>query len=324
MTATEITLKTGEAAKGKRIDLFLAEGQQKLGLSRSRIQDLIRTGHITLDDTTVKPHTKLSGREEIRITIPEVKPPEVHPAEIPLSILYEDAHLIVVNKPAGMVVHPAPGNPERTLVNALLHHCKDLSGIGGVERPGIVHRLDKETSGVMVAVKNDAAHKSLSAQLKARQVKKIYLALVRGRVNSESGTIEEPIGRHEQYRKKMAVHAIRGRAAVTLYQVRERFDEYTFLTLRLKTGRTHQIRVHLAHIHHPIIGDAVYGGRQFANIRRAAMAMTVHRQMLHAHLLGFTHPHTGEYMEFIAEIPPDMEEVLCFLRGELPAPAQTP
>jgi len=309
----EMTFRIPPEGKGKRIDLFLAQYGPTLELSRSRIQDLIHTGHILVNGAAVKSHTKLSGGEIIDITLPEPRPLELLPDDIPLDILYEDHDLIVLNKPAGMVVHPAPGNTGGTLVNALLHHCSDLSGIGGVERPGIVHRLDRETSGVMVAVKNDTAHKSLSVQLKARQVKKIYLAVVRGDVRDDSGKIEEPIGRHDRHRKKMTVHPSRGRTAVTLYQVQERFDGYTLLSLRLKTGRTHQIRVHLSHLHYPIVGDSVYGGKRPGALRMGNREIAVHRQMLHAHILGFTHPTTGEYREFTAPVPPDMEEILRFL-----------
>jgi len=313
----EITLRIPPEGKGKRIDLFLAQFGPTGELSRSRIQDLIHTGHILVNGAAVKSHTKLSGGEIIAIILPEPEPLDLVPDDIPLNILYEDHDLIVLNKAAGMVVHPAPGNTEGTLVNALLHHCRDLSGIGGVERPGIVHRLDKETSGVMVAVKNDTAHQSLSAQLKNRQVKKIYLAVVRGNVRDDSGKIEEPIGRHDRHRKKMTVHPSRGREAVTLYRVQERFEGFTLLSLRLKTGRTHQIRVHLSHLHYPIIGDSVYGGKKPGAVRMGNRESTVPRQMLHAHILGFTHPRTGEYREFTAPIPPDMEEVLRFLRQGL-------
>ena len=310
----ERTIHTTDKAKGTRIDLYLTKSQEGSDLSRSRIQELIRQGQITVDGKRVKPHHKLLGEEEVRITIPDAKPLNILPAAIPIPVLYEDQDLIVVNKPAGMVVHPAPGNQEKTLVNALLHHCKDLSGIGGVERPGIVHRLDKDTSGVMVAVKNDAAHHSLSAQIKARRIKKIYWAVVKGVMKTESGIIEAQIGRHEQHRKKMTVHSRRGRDATTHYHVLERFEENTLVKLKLMTGRTHQIRVHLSHIHHPIVGDPVYGGKHCRHVRQQGRQMTVNRQMLFSRILGFQHPRTDEYVEFEAETPADMQELLDFLR----------
>ncbi len=312
----EITIQIPENAKGGRLDLFLANSVQKLDFSRARIQDLIREGLITVEGKRIKPHHKLSGLENVRIRIPENRPLDVLPSDIPVRILYEDADLVVVDKPAGMVVHPAPGNLEGTLVNALLHHCKDLSGIGGVERPGIVHRLDKETSGVMVAVKNDNAHRGLSAQMKARTIKKIYLAVVKGVVKEPSGSIETQIGRHEQHRKKMTVHPRRGRKATTFYQVQELYENHTLVQLQLKTGRTHQIRVHLAHLRHPVIGDPVYGGKHNQTIRQGNQEITVKRQMLHSRLLGFTHPRTKEQMEFEAKIPEDMQKVIDFLRGK--------
>ncbi len=310
-----ITLQMPEEAGGRRIDLFLASLNLDLDLSRSRIQGLIRSGRITVNDKRVKPNFRLHGQEKVRVVIPEVVPPAILPSPIPLTILYEDPDLIVLDKPPGMVVHPAPGNPEGTLVNALLYHCRDLSGIGGVERPGIVHRLDKDTSGVMMAAKNDRTHRSLSAQIKARTVKKIYIAIVQGKVESNSGVIEAPIGRHENQRKKMTVRARRGRSAVTEYVVRERFERNTLLRLRLRTGRTHQIRVHLAHIHHPVVGDPVYGGKRSQMVQRDGEQREVRRQMLHSHILGFIHPVRKEYMEFTAAVPADMDEILYFLRG---------
>ncbi len=315
----EMTIQTPPEAQGKRIDLFLAQRGPELALSRSRVQELMAGGLITIDGERVKASRKLQGSETIRIFIPDVRPLALQPDPIPLNILYEDADLVVVDKPAGMVVHPAPGNPDRTLVNALLHHCRDLSGIGGVERPGIVHRLDKDTSGVMVAVKTDTAHRSLSRQMKSRSVRKLYLAIVRGAVARDAGVIEAPIGRHERHRKRMAVHTARGREARTLFEVLERFAGYDLLSLQLKTGRTHQIRVHLAHLGHPIVGDPVYGGRHFAEIGGPdAAKIQVPRQMLHARLLGFRHPRTEAFMEFEAPLPEDLQRVLQFLRENCP------
>ncbi|OIP64282.1 MAG: RNA pseudouridine synthase [Nitrospirae bacterium CG_4_9_14_3_um_filter_53_35] len=315
MMPRETTILTPVKAKGNRIDLFLAKSRPELGLSRTRIQELIRQGLITIDGKPVKIHQKISGEETVQITIPEIRPLNLLPSDIPFGILYEDADLIVLNKPSGMVVHPAPGNREGTLVNALLYHCKDLSGIGGVERPGIVHRLDKDTSGVMVAVKNDRTHHALAAQIKARKIKKIYAAVVQGEIKKDSDSIVAPIGRHDRFRKKMTVRLIKGREAITFYQVEERFEGYTLVQVRLKTGRTHQIRVHFSHVHHPVAGDPVYGGKHFQKIHHHGREMAVKRQMLHSRLLGFIHPGTGKYMEFEAEIPPDMQEVIGFLRG---------
>ncbi len=311
----ELTIQIPPEALGKRIDLFLAQFRPALGLSRSRVQELMAEGLITVDGERVKASRKLQGRETIRIVIPDAKPLALRPARIRLNILFEDGDLVVLNKAPGMVVHPAPGNPDGTLVHALLHHCRDLSGIGGVERPGIVHRLDKDTSGVMVAVKTDNAHRSLAAQLKRRSVKKHYLAIVRGTVTRNAGTMEAPIGRHERHRKKMTVHAARGRAALTRFEVVERFSGYTLLSLQLMTGRTHQIRVHLAHHGHPIVGDPVYGGKQFDEMRSPdGEKMPVPRQMLHARRLEFRHPRTGALVGFEAPPPEDFERVLRFLR----------
>ncbi|MDX1763667.1 MAG: RluA family pseudouridine synthase [bacterium] len=311
--AKRVTIKTSTAARGSRIDLYLAQGCPELDLTRSRIQELIREGQVRIADAMVKPHHRLSGDETITVVIPDMKALSVGPADIPLQILYEDRDLIVIDKPAGLVVHPAPGNLEGTLVNALLHHCRDLSGIGGVERPGIVHRLDKDTSGVMVAAKNDAAHQSLSRQIKARQVKKIYLAIVRGILQKDSDTIEMPIGRHRLQRKKMIVKTAGGRNATTHFQVEERFEGYTLLSLTLKTGRTHQIRVHLASIHHPVVGDPLYGGKHYRRLEHRGETMPAPRQMLHSRRLGFRHPGTGDYVEFEAPVPEDMAAALRFI-----------
>ncbi len=311
--AKAVTITPSEEARGKRIDLYLAQGCPELGLTRSRIQDLIREGQVRIAGATIKAHHRLSGHETITVVIPALKTLDVGPADIPLQILYEDHDLIVIDKPAGLVVHPAPGNLEGTLVNALLHHCRDLSGIGGVERPGIVHRLDKDTSGVMVAAKNDAAHQSLSRQIKTRQVKKIYVALVRGVVRKDSDTLEIPIGRHQRQRKKMTVKPAGGRSATTHFQVEERFDGYSLLSVTLRTGRTHQIRVHLASIHHPIVGDPLYGGRHYRLLESRGKKMPVPRQMLHSRLLGFRHPGTADYMEFEAPVPEDMAAALRFI-----------
>ncbi len=248
---------------------------------------------------------KVKVNDRITITIPSPKISEVTAEDISLDVIYEDSDLIVVNKPRGMVVHPAAGNYSGTLVNALLAHCKDLSGIGGVERPGIVHRLDKETSGLIVAAKNDLAHNALAKQFKSREVKKEYIALVHGLIKEDEGVVEKKIGRHPKDRKKMAV-VKGGRESVSAYNVLERFSNYTLVKVILKTGRTHQIRVHLSSIGHPLVGDRVYGSRH--------EDFDLSGQMLHAKRLGFIHPRTGKEMLFEAALPKDMEELLRKLR----------
>ncbi len=285
-----------------RLDQFLATSVP--ALSRSRLQALIREGHVTLNGAIVKPNTKLRAGDAVSLAEPPPTPSETQAEAIALDVLFEDDDLIVLNKPAGMVVHPAAGNWEGTIVNALLHHCPALSGIGGTQRPGIVHRLDKETSGCLVAAKNDAAHQSLSQQFAGREVTKIYLALAAGKFALPRGTIDAPIGRHPVQRKKMTVVPIeKGRTARTDYRVLPApFPAGTLVECTLHSGRTHQIRVHLKHLGHPILGDEVYG-------RRAGFT----RQMLHAWRLGFTHPRTGERMNFQAPLPPD------FLAAGVPA-----
>ena len=276
---------------GLRLDQFLAANVPDL--SRSRLQDLIKEGHVTVNRQTVKPSARLKAGDAIAIREPEPVPSATEPEDIALDILFEDDDLIVINKAPGLVVHPAAGNPSGTLVNALLHHCKSLSGIGGEQRPGIVHRLDKETSGCLVAAKSDAAHQVLARQFAGREVSKIYLALAAGKFARRSGTIEAPIGRHPVQRKKMAVVA-HGRTAKTDYRVLSEIAGGVLVECTLHTGRTHQIRVHLKHIGHAILGDEVYG-------RRGAFT----RQMLHAWKLGFAHPRTGEALRFEAPVPAD-------------------
>jgi len=277
---------------GRRLDHFLASALPHC--SRSRLQTLIKEGHIRLDGAAVKPGEKLRAGQRISVHEPEPVPMEgTLPEEIPLEILFEDDDLIVLNKAPDIVVHPAAGNPRGTLVNALLHHCPALSGIGGERRPGIVHRLDKETSGCMVIAKNDAAHQGLSQQFAARTVSKIYLALAQGIFAKKSGVVKTAIGRHPVHRKKMAVVvAHRGREAVTEYRVLKEFSGHSLVECTLHTGRTHQIRVHLKHLGHPLLGDAVYG-------KKAGYP----RQMLHAWKLGFRHPRTGEALNFEAALP---------------------
>ena len=290
--------------KGDRLDHFLS-AKKEIGKTRSQVHRLIEDGFVEVNKESPKPGYRIKQDDRILLTVPPPEDLDVNPENIPLEIVHEDKDIIVVNKPRGMVVHPAAGNRSGTLVNALLYHCRDLSGIGGVLRPGIVHRLDKDTSGLMVAAKNDHSHQELSRQFKARKVLKRYLALVHGGLDQEEGVIEERIGRHPVQRKKMAV-VNRGREAVTHYRVLERFDKYSLIELTLKTGRTHQIRVHLTSIGHPIVGDPAYGHRK-EEFRASG-------QLLHAQKLGFYHPQSGQYLEFEAGIPGDMKEVIDGLR----------
>jgi len=310
------TFERGQAPQrlDQYLDLCLPD------LSRSQIKRLIETAQIRCDDETVKAGFKLKGGESVTVTIPEPEPIEALPEAIPLDILYEDAHLIVINKPAGMVVHPAPGHSNGTLVNALLHHCQDLSGIGGQIRPGIVHRLDRDTSGVMVATKNDATHQELARQFKLHTIQRRYIALVFGQPEKEAGTIDKPIGRHPLHRKKMSGTSRHGREAVTHWKVLQRFDtdRLTLLELRLETGRTHQIRVHLSEANHPVVGDPVYGnsrrGNHLPDTALRAMVQGLNRQFLHARLLGFRHPATGEEMEFGSAPPPALQALIDYLK----------
>lgn len=276
-----------------RIDLFLAE---KTDLSRSAVSRLIENGFVTKNGKTVKKRDKVNVGDEITVEIEEPKPLNVEPEDIPLDIVFEDDYLLVVNKPKGMVVHPAPGNYNGTLVNALLNHCKgSLSGINGVMRPGIIHRIDKNTSGLLMVAKNDTAHKFLSEQIKEHSFMREYRAVVQGNIKSDSGTVDAPIGRHPIKRKQMAVTDKNSKNAVTYYEVLERFNGFTYLKLRLETGRTHQIRVHMAYIGHPVAGDDVYGPRKRVG--------NFEGQCLHAKKIGFIHPKTSEYMEFDSELP---------------------
>lgn len=297
----------------ERLDAFLR--RQLPALSRGAIQRLIEEGHITVDAKPTKAtHTPRAG-EVVRIEFPEAKPATAQPEDIPLAILFEDKSLLVVNKPAGIVVHPAAGNEKHTLVNALLHHCAgQLSGIGGVARPGIVHRLDKETSGCLVVAKNDETHVALSAQFAGRTVGKLYLAIVCGVVPRDGGDIHAAIARHPTHRKRMAVHDDdEGRAAHTGYRVVERLNHATLVEAELHTGRTHQIRVHFQHLGFPVAGDDTYGQRQTKKLAELTR-YEAPRVLLHAHQLAFTHPHTGKKVKFTAPIPNDMENALKFLR----------
>ena len=297
MTRT-LTATTEHA--GERLDSFLAEA---LEISRSAAARLIEEGGVTMSGKALAKNYRMAGDEELTVEIPEPEDTAVTAQDIPLDVVYEDEDVIVVNKPVGMVVHPAPGHSDGTLVNALLHHCGDsLSGVGGEKRPGIVHRIDRDTSGLIIAAKNDAAHLGLSAQLADHTLARTYECLVAGNLRQDSGTVDEPIGRHPTDRKKMAVTA-KGRRAVTHWEVIARYPGATHVRCRLETGRTHQIRVHMAHIGHPILGDTVYGAK------KPVPGLT--GQCLHAVGLRFIHPRTGEAVELHCDLP---EEFKAYLR----------
>lgn len=292
---------TAEQA-GTRLDIVLSAALT--GLSRSFIKRLLDDGRVLVEGSKEKAGYRVKEGQHLTVEVP-LEPALGEPEDIPLSIVYEDCSLLVVNKAPGMVVHPAAGNFTGTLVNALLFHIKDLSGIGGVERPGIVHRLDKDTSGLMVVAKNDASHISLSGQLAKRTIKREYLAIAHGAFEQQTGTVSAPIARHAVHRKRMAVRPD-GRHAVTHYSVLEDFRRYSFIQLKLETGRTHQIRVHMAHIGHPLVGDILYGG--------GGGPLPAVRQMLHAYKLSFVHPDTKEPVHFEVDPPADFREVLQRLR----------
>ena len=307
------TLTIDRSYPNERLDAFLR--RQFPSLSRGAIQRLIEQGHITINAKPTKATHAPRAGEVVRIEIPEAKPAAAQAEDIPLEILFEDKSLLVLNKPAGIVVHPAAGNEEHTLVNALLHHCKgQLSGIGGVARPGIVHRLDKETSGCLVVAKNDETHVALSAQFAGRTVEKIYVAIVCGIVPRDEGNIRAAIARHPTHRKRMAVHDDDdGRPAHTGYRVIERLNQATLIEAHLHTGRTHQIRVHFQHLGFPVAGDDTYGQRQTKKLAELTR-YEAPRVLLHAYKLAFTHPRTGKKVKFTAPIPADMEDALKFLR----------
>lgn len=288
-----------EDLEGERLDAFLAE--TVADLSRTAVKELITNGQVLVDGKSRKPSYRIKEGEEILITLPEARQVAIVPQDLPLEIIYQDQDIAVVNKPKGMVVHPAHGNWDGTMVNALLYHIKDLSGINGEIRPGIVHRLDKDTSGVMVVAKNDQAHRNLAEQIKEHTIKREYQALVHGMIKENLGSIEAPIGRSRTDRKKMAVIAD-GKLALSRYRVLERFQNYTLVQVTLLTGRTHQIRVHFSYIKHPVVGDPVYGP--------AKHHLGMESQALHACRLGFNHPRTGEYMEFTSELPEVFKQAL--------------
>lgn len=291
-------------ASGIRIDSYIAAALKDI--SRSYIHKLIDDGQILVGENKVKSNYKIKLKDVISVNIPAPVELDVNAEDIELDILYEDEDIIVVNKPQGMVVHPAAGNYSGTLVNALLKHCDNLSGINGVMRPGIVHRIDKDTSGVLLVAKNDASHKSLAAQIKEHTVNRRYIALLEGVLKTNSGTIDGPIGRHHTDRKKMDI-VQNGKSAVTHFKVIERFKGYTLIEAKLETGRTHQIRVHLSHIGHPVVGDKVYGLKN--------QVFDLKGQALHAVLLGFVHPRSGVYMEFNAPLPRYLEKLINLIRA---------
>jgi 23S rRNA pseudouridine1911/1915/1917 synthase len=304
---------------GERLDRYLT--RQLPTHSRAYLQHLIDDRQILVDGRATKPGYRLRAGDRISVNLPPPRPSGVLPQPIPLHILYEDAYLLVLNKAAGMVVHPSPGNASGTLVNALLAHCTQLSGIGGIERPGIVHRLDKDTSGAMVVAKDDATHRGLARLFADRQVKKRYLAIVQGNIRDAEGVIDAAVGRHPVHRQKMSTQTRVGRQAVTEFRVLERFGFYTLVVLQPRTGRTHQIRVHMAAVGHPLLGDPTYGHAQKARQRSplAHQLSWFHRQALHAWVLGFVHPATGEWLECRAPLPADLEQVLAILRREAKA-----
>ena len=291
----------------ERIDKCISNYMENL--SRSYIQKIIKEGNVYVNDAVIKANYRAKVDDRVRFTIPDSVEPDIPAQDIPLDILYEDEDILIVNKPKNMVVHPAPGHYEGTLVNAVMFHCKDrLSGINGVMRPGIVHRIDKDTTGSVIVCKNDEAHNAIAALLKTHDITRKYRAIVYGNVKAEQGTVDAPIGRHPNDRKKMAVNEKNGKQAVTHYHVLERFGQYTYIECQLETGRTHQIRVHMASIGHPLLGDTVYSNRK--------APFRLEGQVLHAMTLGFIHPGSGEYVEFEAPLPAYFENLLSVLRNQ--------
>lgn len=305
--AMEWTIQPGQG--GDRIDKFVVDQLEQAGaggISRTQVQDWIKEGAVTVNGRVVKANYKTDEADVVALAIPEAQAADILPEDIPLDIVYEDSDVIVINKPRGMVVHPAPGHSSGTVVNALMYHCKDLSGINGMLRPGIVHRIDKDTTGLLMAAKNDLAHVSLAEQLKEHSVTRKYIALVHGNLPHDQGTVDAPIGRDAADRKLFTVTDRNSKTAITHFVVLERIGgDYSLLELQLETGRTHQIRVHMKYIGYPLAGDPAYG-------RNKTVALD--GQALHAAVLGFTHPRTGERLQFEAPLPQDMEHVLDSLR----------
>jgi 23S rRNA pseudouridine1911/1915/1917 synthase len=315
------SIRVRTSDEGQRLDVLLAS--LLTDCTRTFVAGLIADEHVRVDGRPKKPGYRVKSGENISGTIPAPVPIEFKPEPIPINIIYEDDHIVVVNKQPGLVVHPAPGHFSGTLVNGLLYHCPNLGGIGGELRPGIVHRLDKDTSGTLVVAKNDAAHTDLSRQFKSRKVKKDYLALVHGHMKSPTGGIKLPIGRHPVDRKRMSTVSPRGRTAETEWKTLEKFQGFALLEVHLKTGRTHQIRVHCSALHHPIVGDKVYGPRKPVKAMTGdreksdkilQILKSVRRQMLHAWRLGFRHPHTGEAVSFESPLPEDMGSIIQRIR----------
>jgi 23S rRNA pseudouridine1911/1915/1917 synthase len=290
----------------ERLDTYIADELDEI--SRTYIQKLIKENLVLVNGKTMKARYLVKEGDYIRIELPQPKKLEINAENIPIDIVYEDEDVVIVNKSQGMVVHPAPGNYNGTLVNALLYHIDSLSSINGIIRPGIVHRLDKDTSGLLIIAKNDVSHKILSEELKERKIKRVYIALAHGIIKNDEGTVNAPIGRHSVDRKKMTVTDKNSKEAITHYKVLKRFNNYTFVELSLETGRTHQIRVHLAHINHPIVGDPVYS--------KGKNEFNLNTQLLHAKKLGFIHPTKKEYMEFQADSPENFKKVMNILENK--------
>lgn len=291
----------------ERIDKCISNYMENL--SRSYIQKIIKDGNVFVNDRAVKANYRVKTEDNIRFILPDSIEPDIPAQNIPLDILYEDQDILIVNKPKNMVVHPAPGHYEGTLVNAIMYHCKgELSGINGVMRPGIVHRIDKDTTGSLIVCKNDSSHNAIAELLKTHDITRKYRAIVYGNIVEEKGTVNTPIGRHPNDRKKMAINEKNGKCAVTHYRVLERFGKYTYIECQLETGRTHQIRVHMASIGHPLLGDEVYSGRK--------SPFKLEGQVLHAMTIGFIHPRNREYMEFEAPLPEYFERLLSVLRSK--------
>ncbi len=302
----KITLTVDAGDEGVRLDRYLSDELEDY--SRSYLSKIIKNDGVYINDKSCKPKDLVKAGDEITVIVPEMAEPEILAEDIPLDILYEDDDIIVVNKPKGMVVHPAAGHFGGTLVNALMFHCKDqLSGINGVARPGIVHRIDKDTTGVLVACKTDFAHRAIAEQLAVHSINRIYHCICLNQIKEETGTVDAPIARSKNDRKKMAIDRVNGRRAVTHYTVLENLGNYSYVACKLETGRTHQIRVHMSSIGHPLLGDNVYGSGK--------SAWNLQGQTLHAKVLGFIHPRTGEYMEFEAPLPEYFEKVLSGLRN---------
>ncbi len=302
MKRLEFTINNNQIKQ--RLDKFLSK--ESKNLSRSYVQELIKEGDILVNNKRIKKSYRLELGDKIEVNLPQPEELELLPEDIPLDIIYEDDDLVIVNKQPDLVVHPAPGHQSGTLVNALLYHCDNLSGINGVIRPGIVHRLDKDTSGAIVVAKNDRTHLSLADQFKERDTKKIYLTLVHGQVKYNKGKIDAAIGRDSHDRKKMAVTSKNSKKAISRFEVLERFDDYTLVKVKLETGRTHQIRLHMNYIGHPVVGDSLYGYKR--------EGLNVKRQMLHSYILGFNHSKKDEWMEFKAPLLEDMESIIEKLR----------